>query len=73
MLTYTLIQAKMCTTTHREGVKKMSKTEMQILATIANALARMDERDKDKFLAFSEGMAYMVDRKKDVNRCQQTK
>ena len=51
----------------------MSKTEMQILATIANALAQMDERDKDKFLAFSEGMADMVDRKKDVNRCQQTK
>ena len=46
---------------------------MQILATIANALAQMDERDKDKFLAFSEGMAYMVDRKKDVNLCQQTK
>lgn len=51
----------------------MSKTEMQILATIANALAQMDERDKDKFLAFSEGMAYMVDRKKDVNLRQQTK
>lgn len=38
----------------------MSDMKMQILKTISEALPNMTEQEKEKLLAFSEGMAFFV-------------
>lgn len=38
----------------------MAENEKKIIATIAQALPKMTEREKERLLSFSEGMAYMA-------------
>lgn len=40
----------------------MTKQEKEILETFLSAIPCMTEREKDKLLAFGEGMAFMVKR-----------
>ena len=38
----------------------MTENEMKIIATICQAFPKMTEADKERFLTFSEGMAFMA-------------
>lgn len=51
----------------------MTENEMKIIATICQAFPKMTEADKERFLTFSEGMAFMAGQMHDRREKDQKK
>lgn len=41
------------------GVNKMPETEKKIMQTCSELVKRLPEREKERFLSFTEGIAYL--------------
>lgn len=41
----------------------MTEKEIQILDNLAEAVEKMDEREREQFIAFAEGVAFAMEKK----------